>query len=281
MTGEGCKIEGCGKRTVGRGLCQSHYYKAKRDGTIDELSPSPSGPCEHCGEAIPPGRRWGARFCSTDCKQAAQDAATSAKRLAIRNARPRFCAWCKDELPAEKKSNARVCSVKCGNNWQNHQKALAQKRAVLAARPPCEVCGGPIPEGRHGHAVYCSTECKRSAGRSDSPQARERKFDENLRRIYGVTTQDYQRMLAEQSGCCAICGTDEPGGKGSFHVDHCHDSSRVRGLLCHRCNIGLGQFKDDPVRLPAAIDYLSRMPHGSDISAAGGGVEVLVGPPVG
>ena len=65
-------------------------------------------------------------------------------------------------------------------------------------------------------------------------------------------------MLAAQGGRCAICGTDKPGGKGSFHVDHCHVGGEIRGLLCHSCNIGLGQFKDDRERIQAAIAYLER-----------------------
>jgi hypothetical protein len=162
-------------------------------------------------------------------------------------------------MPATMRADARFCTRKCSDDWNNRQKAIIKKRAVLAARQPCEVCGGLIPESRHGHAVYCSVECKNDAGRSGSVKARERKFDENLRRTYGVTTEDYQRMLAEQNGCCAICGTDTPGGKGQrLHVDHCHDSSRIRGLLCTRCNTGLGQFLDDPARLTAAISYLAK-----------------------
>ena len=59
-------------------------------------------------------------------------------------------------------------------------------------------------------------------------------------------------MLIAQSGRCAIC-TDPMTNP---HVDHCHSSSTVRGLLCTNCNVGLGQFKDDPTRLLAAVAYL-------------------------
>jgi len=76
--------------------------------------------------------------------------------------------------------------------------------------------------------------------------------------LYGITPEQFEAMLAGQDGRCAICRTDEPGGKGGWHVDHCHDSKVIRGLLCHCCNIGVGQFKDDPTRLRAAADYIER-----------------------
>ena len=79
----------------------------------------------------------------------------------------------------------------------------------------------------------------------------------NLKRLYGITADDFDRMLAEQGGGCAICGSPDPQGR-NFHVDHCHDSKVVRGILCHPCNTGLGNFVDDPGRLAAAVAYLRR-----------------------
>lgn len=73
----------------------------------------------------------------------------------------------------------------------------------------------------------------------------------------------YEAMLKEQGGRCAICNTDSPGGwtgkgPGVFHVDHDHALKRVRGLLCYKCNHGLGYFRDDPGLLESAAAYLSR-----------------------
>jgi hypothetical protein len=74
---------------------------------------------------------------------------------------------------------------------------------------------------------------------------------------YGITPADYERMLAEQAGCCAICGSDQPGGRGvRFHVDHDHDTGRVRSLLCHSCNVGLGHLGGTPESLRRALRYL-------------------------
>lgn len=72
---------------------------------------------------------------------------------------------------------------------------------------------------------------------------------------YGLTLEDYDRLVESQDGRCLICD-EEP--EETLRVDHCHDGGHVRGLLCHRCNAGLGLFGDDPQRLRNAADYLAR-----------------------
>jgi len=79
-----------------------------------------------------------------------------------------------------------------------------------------------------------------------------------LKKAYGITLKEYNKMLAKQDECCAICKTDIPNGKGNtFHVDHCHETGKVRGLLCSNCNTSLGGFKDNPTLLTKAIKYLA------------------------
>ncbi|MDQ3982067.1 MAG: endonuclease VII domain-containing protein [Actinomycetota bacterium] len=68
---------------------------------------------------------------------------------------------------------------------------------------------------------------------------------------YGIDADRVRRLVAAQHGLCAICRAPEPK-----HVDHCHDSKRVRGLLCLNCNQGIGRFEDDVTTLRRAIDYL-------------------------
>lgn len=78
-----------------------------------------------------------------------------------------------------------------------------------------------------------------------------------LRRLYGIGLNEYAAMLQSQGQRCAICPATEPGGNStSWHVDHDHATGRVRGLLCVRCNLGLGYFQDDPDRLVRASAYL-------------------------
>lgn len=74
--------------------------------------------------------------------------------------------------------------------------------------------------------------------------------------MYGLTKEGFDRLWAEQEGRCAICRdplADEPY---RLHVDHCHETGAVRGLLCGGCNVGLGNYRDDPKLLRAAADYL-------------------------
>lgn len=65
-----------------------------------------------------------------------------------------------------------------------------------------------------------------------------------LRKRYGLTQDDYQRMLDRQNGGCAVCHTTVTGGRNRyFDVDHDHETGLVRGLLCRRCNITLGHYE--------------------------------------
>ena len=75
----------------------------------------------------------------------------------------------------------------------------------------------------------------------------------HLKRRYGISAADADAMLAAQGELCAICGTAP-----AAHVDHDHETGAVRQLLCFNCNGGLGQFRDDPVVLRAAAEYVER-----------------------
>lgn len=91
-----------------------------------------------------------------------------------------------------------------------------------------------------------------------TPELLQSKRDERRFRNYGLTPDQFGALLASQSSQCAICATDTPGGRGAFHVDHCHTSLRLRGLLCSNCNTGLGKFKDSVAVLQSAIGYLQK-----------------------
>lgn len=73
---------------------------------------------------------------------------------------------------------------------------------------------------------------------------------------YGLSPEQYLTLLERSNGCCEACGASDQDRVLS--VDHCHRSKVVRGILCRRCNIGLGYFRDDPAALRAAAAYLER-----------------------
>ncbi len=79
----------------------------------------------------------------------------------------------------------------------------------------------------------------------------------SLKAAYGMTIEDYDSMLRQQGGACAICRREPSTGNGKvLHVDHDHATGRVRGLLCTNCNTGLGHFRDSTDALAAAAAYL-------------------------
>jgi hypothetical protein len=102
---------------------------------------------------------------------------------------------------------------------------------------------------------------RREFNRVMKPELREQSYRKHhLKRNYGLTEDDYTGLLLKQDGACAICRTKKPGNKRCkyFFVDHCHDSGKVRGLLCYECNSALGFAQDSTVRLGAMIEYLHK-----------------------
>jgi hypothetical protein len=81
----------------------------------------------------------------------------------------------------------------------------------------------------------------------------------DLKRLYGITLDEYNAMHDRQGGVCAICKGDRTlkgRASGRLYVDHCHATSKVRGLLCSFCNSGLGYFTESVETLVAATEYL-------------------------
>ena len=98
------------------------------------------------------------------------------------------------------------------------------------------------------------------------PEPRRRRLESYRKYHTGLTPEGYAALLESQNGCCAICGSPDPGGNGTWHVDHDHAccggsharscGKCIRGALCGGCNMALGLFHDDVTRLKAAIGYL-------------------------
>ena len=78
-----------------------------------------------------------------------------------------------------------------------------------------------------------------------------------LQKKFGISIDEYNKKLAKQKRVCAICSKSCSFGK-NLAVDHCHASGVIRGLLCSKCNLGLGLFKDDIILLATAKKYLAK-----------------------
>ena len=111
-----------------------------------------------------------------------------------------------------------------------------------------------------------TTECKkcsREARAGHYHKNKEYLLDYHRFRNYGLTREDYDKMLASQDGTCAICNKKNEMKKSKkdayqLSVDHNHDTGEIRGLLCMNCNFGIGNFKDSIEILKEAIKYLER-----------------------
>ena len=87
----------------------------------------------------------------------------------------------------------------------------------------------------------------------------------HLKRKYGMSEADVLAMVAAQGGGCAACGRTDFKGPRGRHVDHCHKTGVVRGVLCRGCNTSLGQMEDNPTAIRALADYVERTTPASDM----------------
>jgi|APCry1669188879_1035177.scaffolds.fasta_scaffold02054_10 hypothetical protein len=129
----------------------------------------------------------------------------------------------------------------------------------------CKICGENKPLTEFYKAARCyHGKCKKCfIAHQQKNYDPVKNRETNLKRLYGITLDDYDRMLVEQKGVCKLCGTSDPGGRQSgrgkvnvFFVDHCHKSGNVRGLLCNTCNRAIGQVKENIDFFENAIAYL-------------------------
>ncbi|WP_373559632.1 endonuclease VII domain-containing protein [Streptomyces sp. TLI_55] len=126
-------------------------------------------------------------------------------------------------------------------------KAVREPVEAPAGHKHCRTCGEVKPHSEwHRNATASdglSTRCKACRavqGRQD-----------HLKRQYGMTEAERDEMVASQMGLCVIC-LKAP----AVHVDHCHKTGRVRGVLCFNCNSAIGKLGDDPDAVRRAAAYL-------------------------
>lgn len=79
----------------------------------------------------------------------------------------------------------------------------------------------------------------------------------NLKNKFGLTIEDYNKLLTEQNFSCALCSKHVSENKKRLAVDHCHETGRVRGLLCMHCNAALGQLGDTSESIQRVLEYIN------------------------
>lgn len=144
---------------------------------------------------------------------------------------------------------------RCGLDKPRSEFYAEKNRPVLSSR--CKECDRRRSADWNRCNPERHSENQRRHTRKPNSKTYQRRY--LLMAKFGITPEQYDAMLASQDGKCAICSSDNPGGRGRyFHVDHDHSTGRIRGLLCHGCNTGIGLLRDDPSILSAALAYLHR-----------------------
>lgn len=221
-----CSEPDCQRSARARGMCQTHYGTLYRAG---KLTPLPRRPPQLAAE--------GERACERDgCDRKRFSRGLCAHHYG-KAWRTKSLPLAAPTLPFDRHSLTNVdrssltahCSI-CGPNTKIRLRRSRGGKAECGSR-------------RHGHRPGHRRVRKVSSTRA-----------KNLQRKYGLTEAEYDQMLAEQGHACAICGS-VPDYR--LRVDHCHATGRVRGLLCNRCNFGLGWFNDDPERMRRAAIYVA------------------------
>lgn len=153
-----------------------------------------------------------------------------------------------------------VCPT-CGESYQPYRSTQrACSRKCLLKLPDRQAAA------RAYHSDPANRERKNAARRiasaSDPAKRAAQNRAANLKRDYGLTPAQYDAMFAKQGGVCALCGSP-PNLSGvraasRLHVDHDHESGKVRALLCNHCNRGVGAFRDDPDLMRRAAAYITK-----------------------
>jgi hypothetical protein len=217
-------VEGCIGFVVSHGLCDKHRTRLRRHGHLEQTRPADWG--THHKHELWQIWKWRQRHSPALCPEWQDDFAQFIKDV---GPRPKggyvFCVI--DKTKPVDKGNVEWREKYCKNN----DKLVRKKRAQYARE-------------------Y----------RANNPTMYR---DQHLQRSFGITSAQYQELLASQNGVCAICGEGEKniehkgsGAMTNLAVDHCHKTGIIRGILCISCNRALGGFKDSPELLQKAAQYV-------------------------
>lgn len=191
------------------------------------------------------------------------------------------CKQCHVALPPEaywaNKNTKSGLWAKCKKCVQAHRKTLyvpMEKEVVPAGMKRCSTCKKMrIRQDFYQRSdttdklCYTCKPCTRKKDRNRNQAGQE--FNDrrravmrsgHLSRNFGITQEQYDEMFDRQLGLCAICKKPETMRRGNrvinLGIDHCHDTGKIRGLLCKACNRAIGQLGDSADRIRAALEYL-------------------------
>jgi len=217
-----CLVDGCNNFTVAKGLCAKHYARFRRHGEVRQTR----------------AKDWGAR-----------------------EKHPLYKQWC---------NIMRHHKFRMDPRWKDFwvfAKEVGEKPKEKSWFKPVDKNAPIGPNNFYWQKINTSEDTKAKRARLSEYQKTyrvlnmERCRNRSLKKDYGITVNDWDTMYAEQNGVCKICGKPESkidrrlGIVRRLSVDHCHETGRVRGLLCADCNTAIGNFKHNPEVLRAAAKY--------------------------
>jgi hypothetical protein len=142
--------------------------------------------------------------------------------------------------------------------WDNSREYIMSRRTPLTEERKKQI-SGVFREYSMTPSVRLERKT-RMTGEKNINYSGDNKILRTLKDGIKITVGEFNSMFEKQNGLCAICGKppDMSVKRPTFCVDHDHETGKIRGLLCNRCNVGLGNFSDKKELLFSAIDYLSK-----------------------
>ena len=261
------KCIGCGKEKPihAKGFCNVCYRRLQRHGSTEHRERPKKGEhlCSQC-HRDPVHAKGLCKVCYNrkrllalkhgECKNCGKLEKIVARGLCpkcyakdIEQRKSAICVGCKEFKPIKADGMCRKCRAR----YLRHGDPTKGDRPVKGAKL-CSVCNK-----RPVHAKDMCGECYAKHLREKNA---EQYLEYDLQRYFGISLVEYNEMLENQDGVCAICGKEEAtkvnGKRVRLSVDHDHKTGKIRGLLCGNCNRGIGNLQDSPGLLKKAIDYL-------------------------
>lgn len=242
-----CSVDGCECRYFGKGYCGRHYQRLRSHGRLEGTRPTDWGQ----RKGHPRYQMW--QNALRRIGGIAPEWATFERYLEDTGERPseRHMLCVADASKPLGPSNFQWLLVGRG---LPRAPAKGDRCSVGKCRKVAHALG--LCHTHHARWLRQGTLDDPAPRVVDAEKRRRKLVAANLRK-YGLTAEKYDELLSGQNGVCAICGGPPDPGK-PFCVDHCHKTTVVRGLLCGRCNTGIGMLGDSPQTLMRAAVYVGK-----------------------
>lgn len=257
-----CSVEGCGRPHAAKGLCALHYYRKERTGTTDERGPTEQRTCSVDGCEKPHVAGGLCNMHYMRMQRHGHVIQTRPSDWGNKEKHPLYPVW----ISMMRYKSSDVCET-----WHDLWAFVADVESRPSKKYRLERKDSSKPFGPNNvywrEPVSERSEDAKKAMREYMKKWREanpdRAIDNEMKKRYGISLNDYNSMFDEQNGACAICHNEETRVDhwnkmvSRLAVDHDHKTGKVRGLLCHSCNNSLGHMHDDPSRMMQAAIYLA------------------------